>query len=104
MIQIAAVAAADPKRVAKGARVSMYVVGARGDAESWHFRVLGVEEVSTRDAGVRAVKLLREPRRPHDTKVEVWLAPSLHYMPVRARLTSEGSALDLVMQTSEPAS
>lgn len=104
MIQIAAIASADPKRLATGARLAMYVVGARGDAEVWAFKVQGPEEVATRDSPVQAIKLLREPRKPHDTRVEVWLAPSLHYLPVRARLTNEGSALELLMQSAQPAS
>ncbi len=104
MIQIAAIASADPKRLVPGARLAMYVVGARGDADVWAFRVQGVEEVATGDSPVQAIKLVREPRKTHDTRVEVWLAPSLHYLPARARLTSEGSALELLMQTAEPAS
>ena len=104
MIQIAAIASADAKRLATGARLAMYVVGARGDAEVWAFKVQGTEEVATGDGPVQAIKLVREPRKPHDTRVEVWLAPSLHYLPVRARLINEGSALELLMQTAQPAS
>jgi len=104
MIQIAAIASADPKRLAQGARVAMYVVGARGDADVWSFVVQGAEDVTTGDSTVRAIKLLREPRKPHDTRVEVWLAPSLHHLPARARLTSEGSTLELLLQTAQPVS
>ncbi len=105
IIHIAAIASADPKRLASGSRLTMYVVGARGDAEAWAFLVQGSEEVVTGNSTVRATKLLREPRKPHDTRVEVWLAPSLHYLPVRARLTNEGApALELVLQTAQPLS
>ncbi len=105
MIQIAAIAAADPKRVAPGGRVTLFVSGARGDADPWSFRVQEVEGVRTGETSVQAIKLLREPRKPKgDTRVEVWLAPSLHYLPVRARLTSEGSSLELQMQSAQPAS
>ncbi|MEO8155626.1 MAG: DUF3108 domain-containing protein [Rhizobacter sp.] len=104
MIQIAAIASADPKRMDKGARVAMYVVGAHGDADVWAFHVQGMEEVTTGDTTVQAIKLLREPRKPYDTRVEVWLAPSMHHLPVRARLTSDGSTLELLLQTIQPAS
>jgi hypothetical protein len=104
MIQIAAVAEADPRRLATGQRVSMFVSGAKGDADVWSFRVEGPEDVSTGDQTVRAVKLLREPRKAHDTRVEVWLAPSLHHLPVQARLTSEGSTLQLRMLSTQPPS
>jgi hypothetical protein len=102
MLQLAAIALADPKRVAPGARVVLHVVGARGDADVWAFQVKGQEEVSTPDGQVKAVKLLREPRKPHDTRVEVWLAPSLHYLPVRAKQTTSNSHWDLRLQTSNP--
>ena len=104
MIQIAAIASADPKRLAPGARVAMYVVGARGDADVWWFQVRGPETVATGETHVPAIKLIREPRKPHDTRVEVWLAPSLHHLPVRARLSGDGSALEFVLQSSQPAS
>jgi hypothetical protein len=31
--------------------------------------------------------LVREPRRPYDTRVEVWLDAARHHLPVRVRLT-----------------
>lgn len=104
MIQIAAIASADPARLAVGQRLAMFVAGARGDADVWSFQVVGSEDVTTGDATVRTIKLLREPRKPHDTRVEVWLAPSLHHLPARARLTSEGASLELLLQTAQPAS
>ena len=54
------------------------------------------------NAGPKAAELLREPRKPHDTRVEVWLAPSLHYLPVRAKHTTENSSWDLRLQSSQP--
>lgn len=103
MLQIAAVAQAEPKRLAAGQKIAFYVVGAKGDADLWTFRVEGRDQVNTGDQPLPAVKLMREPRKPHDTKVEVWLAPSLHHLPVQARLTSEGSAMELRMLSAEPA-
>lgn len=102
MLQLAAIALAEPKRVAAGARIVLHVVGARGDSDVWAFQVEGPEEVSTPDGAVKTVKLLREPRKPHDTRVEVWLAPSLHYLPVRAKQTTENSSWDLRLQSSQP--
>jgi hypothetical protein len=102
MLQLAAIALADPKRVTTpGSRVVLHVVGARGDSDIWAFQVVGPEEVSTPDGAVKTVKLLREPRKPHDTRVEVWLAPNLHYLPVRAKQTTENSSWDLRLQSSQ---
>jgi hypothetical protein len=36
---------------------------------------------------VQAVRLLRNPRKEYDVKVELWLAPGAAYAPVRLRLT-----------------
>ncbi len=103
MIQIAAIAAADPKRVVAGARVVMYVAGARGDAEVWAFQGLGHEAVRSNGVTTPAMKLIREPRRANDTRVEVWLAPSLHHLPVRARLSDEKSTLEFLLRSTERA-
>lgn len=104
MLQLAAIAQADAKRLAAGQKIALYVVGAKGDADLWTFRVEGREDITAGDTPMPAVKLLREPRKPHDTRVEVWLAPGLHHLPVQARLTSEGSTMELRMLSSHPAS
>lgn len=101
MIQVAAIAQADPKLVAPGGRISMFVTGARSDAEVWHFTVQGKEDVVVGGAALKTIKLMREPRKPNDTKVEVWLEPTRNYLPVKARLSKEGDALDL--QLASPA-
>jgi hypothetical protein len=104
MVQIAAIASADPQRVAPGKRVSMFVSGARGDADMWTFQSVGAEPVSIGGSSVPAIKLLRQPRKAHDTRVEVWLDPALHHLPVRARLTSspENETLELVRRVHDP--
>jgi len=104
MVQIAAIANAEPQRVTTGKRVSMFVSGARGDADVWSFQVVGTENVAIGGRAVPAIKLLREPRKVHDTRVEVWLDPQLHHLPVRARLTSspDNQTLELVRRDSNP--
>ncbi|HZE92634.1 MAG TPA: DUF3108 domain-containing protein, partial [Rhizobacter sp.] len=103
MIQIAAIASADPKLLGPGGRVAMYVSGTR-DAEVWAFQVQGTEDVVTDNATLHAIKLLREPRQAHDTRVEVWLDPAQHFLPVRARLSNDNSALELMLSTLQPTS
>jgi len=86
MVQLAAVAAADPALLAAGERISLNVVGARGDASLWSFRSLGAESLATAAGPLDTVHLLREPRSPYDTRVEVWLDPLRHHLPVRATM------------------
>lgn len=89
--QLAAVVEADPARFVAGEQVVMQVAGARGDADLWTFTVVAREPLEL--AGGRldqALLLRREPRKPFDTRVEVWLDPSRHHLPARLRLTQAG--------------
>ena len=44
---------------------------------------------------VMAFKLTRAPRREFDTRVELWYAPSMNYLPVRIRVTqANGDFID----------
>jgi hypothetical protein len=100
MIQLAAVIAAEPQRAAPGGRVLMFVTGARADVDVWAFDFVEAEMVATDVGSVRTFKFMREPRKPYDTLVEVWLDPARHYLPVRAKLTSapSGDALELLLR------
>jgi hypothetical protein len=100
MIQLPAIVAATPERfAAAGATVVMFVSGAHGDGDAWTFQVIGHERVTRADGeGVDALKLVRHPARPYDTRVEVWLDPARHHLPLRMRLSNEGrdGALELM--------
>jgi hypothetical protein len=100
MIQLAAVIGAEPQRAAPGGKVAMFVTGARADADVWAFDFVASETVQTESGAVNAVKFAREPRRPYDTQVEVWLDPARHYLPVRAKMTTapDGDAFELLLR------
>nr|WP_297353493.1 DUF3108 domain-containing protein [uncultured Caldimonas sp.] len=101
MVQLPAIAQADPSRVRAGRTVVLMVVGARGDARVWTLRSDGVQGVRVEGRTVQAVKLVREREDPHDTTAEVWLDPQRHHLPVRARLTDGNSdALELLLQAT----
>jgi Protein of unknown function (DUF3108) len=88
MVQLAAVFQADPALAAAGTQVSMMVVGAHGDAGLWTFTVQ--QQVAVEGPGgevVPAWQLHRDSAHAHDPQVQVWLAPSLHHLPMRVRLT-----------------
>jgi hypothetical protein len=92
MLQLASIAEADPARLVAGARVLMQVAGARGDADVWTFVVGGREGVDVVGHRIDGTLVLRRaPRKPYDTRVEVWLDPARHHLPVRLKLsTGEG--------------
>lgn len=87
MLQLAGVIAADPALGQPGRELTLLVVGVRGDAALWVFRVMAVQSLQLPAGEVlNAVHLVREPQRPFDTRVDVWLDPARHHLPVRLRL------------------
>ena len=103
-VQLGALLAAAPDRYPKGTRISLATVGA-SSADIWSFTV-GAEETLHLPVGeVRALKLQRLPRRDHDydQKAELWLAPSLGYLPARIQITqSNGDFADLRLRAHSP--
>ena len=92
MVQLAAIVSADPRLRTPGARVVMYVVGARAEADVWAFICSGPEAVDTGAGSAASIKFAREPREPNDTHIEVWLDPKQHDLPVRATQRSGDGA------------
>lgn len=100
MAQLAAIVEADPPRWRPGAQVEMAVSGSRGDSDVWTFTVTGLETIAlVGGRTLEALALKREPRKPFDTAVEVWLDPGRHHLPVRMRLSNgrDGEALQFVL-------
>ena len=104
MIQLAAIAAAEPERLVDGGRITMVVVGARGDAGVWTLRYAGRETIETAWGTVHAVKLVREGRSAYDTSAEIWLDPERSYLPAHATLRNSGGAseYDLLLERVDP--
>ncbi len=84
MIQLAGIVAAEPERLVDGGRITMVVVGARGDAGVWTLRYAGREDVAAARGTVHAVKFVREGRSAYDTSAEIWLDPE-RVVPARPR-------------------
>lgn len=93
-LQLAGLLQARPQAYATGQTVDMQVAGT-GDAPLWRFEV-GAESTLSLPAGEFKVRrLVRQPRKEFDSTVEMWLAPSLGYLPVRLRVTqSNGDVAD----------
>jgi len=101
MLQLAGIVEADPARFGPGARITLFVAGARGDGEPWAFGVLAREPVELADgSAIEALRLRREPVRPYDTRVEVWLDPARGHLPVRTHVDTvpPTQALELVLR------
>ncbi|MDC8760716.1 DUF3108 domain-containing protein [Janthinobacterium fluminis] len=97
--QLAAVARGAPEQFTPGSEWTFFVAGRR-DAEPWIFKVVKQESVRTGEGEVNAVHLVKAP--PPDAKgqqVDLWLAPSLEWYPVRLRFADSDG--DYVEQTLE---
>ena len=106
MLQLPAVIAANPGLAEAGAEVLLQVVSVRGDAAVWRFAVQGREDIDLPAGMVAgALHLRREPQRPYDTRVDVWLDPARHHLPVRVHLQTraEGEGIDFtLLHVSQP--
>ncbi|MNU50610.1 hypothetical protein D3C71_395810 [compost metagenome] len=95
--QLVSIARATPEKFTPGSEWSFFVAGRR-DAEPWTFKVVKQETVATGQGLVEAVHLVKAP--PPDKKgqqVDLWLAPSLEWYPVKVTFADEDG--DYVEQT-----
>ncbi len=98
LLQLAAIVDTDPALRQPGARVSMWVVSPRGDADVWTFEITGTEPLRGDDGLPQpALALQRKADRQLDTEVRVWLDPAAHHLPLRAawRHDGEGPVVEL---------
>lgn len=94
-MQIAAMVGGSPASFPEGTALPFEAVGPRS-IESWVFKVGAAEKLILPGGAVAAIKLTRDAVGSYGTRGELWLAPSLGYLPVRIRLTeSNGDLMDL---------
>ncbi len=93
-LQLASLIAGNPAAYPAGTVINVQTAGPR-DADTWELVVGSPETLQLPIGETAAIKLVRTPRREYDQKVEVWLAPSLGYLPVRVRITeADGDMAD----------
>lgn len=86
LIQLGAMIAAEPARFGPETTITVQTASVR-EADQWLFTVVRSEVLQLPGGELATLRLLRNPRREYDQKVEVWYAPGMDYMPVRVRLT-----------------
>lgn len=97
--QLAAIARAAPAKVKPGSTWTFPVAGTK-DAESWTFKVIRQEQIKTPMGDLNAFHIARMPA-PGDKgqKLELWLAPSLEWYPVRLRfIEPDNDSIEQVLQ------
>lgn len=91
LIQLAAIAEANPALLAPGQRLQMWVVGAHGDAGLWEFEVRGAAPIEPAPGAAQAPQallLVAEPAHAWAPHVQVWLDPARQHLPVRLELSA----------------
>ncbi len=102
LIQLAALMSGNAAQFTTGSTITLQVVGPR-DADTWTFTVMEAETLKLPGGEQSTLKLVRNPRREFDQKVEVWLAPALGYLPARLRITTaDGDVADQKWLATEP--
>lgn len=100
-LQLGALIAGQPDRFAPGSKLTVQTAGTR-DAEAWVLSVEREETLQLAGQNLPSLKLLRQPRHEYDTLVEVWLARTLDYLPVRIRITqANGDFVDQQLSAIE---
>lgn len=102
MVQLPAVLQAQPQLQVPGQQVLFFVSGARADADEWIFQCIAREDIQTPQGSVASLKWVRQPRKPNDSLVEVWLDPARQWLPVRAKFGHEADSLALSLQEIRP--
>jgi Protein of unknown function (DUF3108) len=85
MVQLAAIASAEPQHLVPAGRIAIPVVGVRGESVLWQFVCIGEEWVGAEPAATRVFRLQRLPDATYDSHVDVWLDAQRPHWPVRAQ-------------------
>jgi len=102
-LQLVGLVRGNPQRYATPGVTETFNVADTRDLEPMQVQYVGEDQVDTGSGLVRAKHFVRLQRRANDRRrVEVWLAQSLGWMPVRLRQTEpDGTQIDLVYRGSE---
>ncbi|MFZ6656360.1 DUF3108 domain-containing protein [Undibacterium sp. TJN19] len=98
--QLIAIARAAGDNFKPGSEWKMFVAGRR-DADPWTFKVIGPANIKTPMGDLAVIHITKAP--PADSKdqqLELWLAPSLEWYPVRLKFSdADGDFVDQVLES-----
>jgi hypothetical protein len=97
--QLLAIARAMPQKFTPGSEWAFFVAGRR-DAEPWTFKVIQHEKLQTGLGELDTVHFTKSPpKSDRSQQVDLWLAPSLDWYPVRIRfLDDDGDYVDQLLE------
>jgi hypothetical protein len=102
-LQLVGLVRGNPQRYATPGITETFDVADTRDLEPMQVQYVGEEDVDTGRGMVHAKHFMRLPRHESDRRrVELWLAPSLQWMPVKLQQTEpDGTLFELVYRDSE---
>lgn len=101
VLQLSAMFGGEPQRYPAGTQIPFEAIGPRS-VESWTMVVGNTEKLTLPGGEVSAIKLSRGAAGPHSNRAEIWLAPSMGYLPVRIRLTeANGDVADKLWRSTQ---
>jgi Protein of unknown function (DUF3108) len=100
-VQLAAAMNGSPERFAPSTRLQIQTITLR-DALPWTLTLEQNEALTVEGQSVMAAKWVCQPRNRFDAKVEFWVTPQHHWLPVRIRITQvNGNYIDLNLRSHE---
>nr|WP_175801545.1 DUF3108 domain-containing protein [Burkholderia anthina] len=92
LMQLSGLVRGNPSAYQPGVTQQFFVID-NNSGETWPITVIGDEDVQTQTGVVRARHFMRLPRRDGDTRrIDMWLAPSLGWLPARLVQTEPNGA------------
>ncbi len=103
--QLATMARSLPAKFKSGATIQMVVAGQK-DTDAWAFKVGKAETIKTPLGDLKAIKVSKIIKdNAKEQKIDIWLAPSKEWYPVRIRFTEpEGDFIEQTVSKITPQS
>jgi hypothetical protein len=99
LMQLAGMASGSPVRFTPGSAVSIQTISVQ-EADTWLFTVEAEETIQVPAGRANSLRVVRQARKEFDSRLEVWLAPALGYLPVRIKQTEQnGNIWDLQLRS-----
>ncbi len=99
LMQLTAMVAGNPAQMQAQRSIALQVAGT-DDADTWQFAVEGSQSIALPSGNTVALHLVRYPRKEFDARLEVWLAPTLGYLPARLKQTEHnGDIFELLLHS-----